>query len=107
MAFYGYLEISIPTLLQQVSPHTHRRVRDGVRAHQALRVPLESAPRVHGTACAHPLLHFCTAGRIFSVPWPSARSVPMCQGAPRAEYVASCSGQRRYEYVLGELRAEW
>ena len=67
MAFYGYLEISIPTLLQQVSPHTHRRVRDGVRAHQALRVPLESAPRVHGTACAHPLVHFCTAGRIFSV----------------------------------------
>ena len=75
---------------RQVSPHTPRRVRVGVRAHQVLRIHLGRGPRAPEQACAHPLVHFCDAGHFWSVfghrrdPWQHSRPHRASSAWPRA-----------------------
>ena len=60
LVFPGPPKTAVERRRRQVSPHTPRRVRAGVRAHQLLRMRLGRGPRAPEQACAHPLVA-CTA----------------------------------------------
>ena len=92
---------------RQVSPHTPRRVRVGVRAHQVLRIHLGRGPRAPEQACAHPLVHFCDAGHFWSVfghrrdPWQHSRPHRASSAWPRAAISgAAATSVACFEQVL-------
>eukprot|EP00966_Prymnesium_polylepis_P007960 183155-Prymnesium_polylepis.1 len=67
MAFYGYLEISIPTPLPGEPNLFARRPVHANHAHTAHPLGLDRHTKLHRTACAHLFARHCTIGHFSGV----------------------------------------